>query len=648
EGLITGHRPPPTDNSPSAYLRMRCPLCFGGPGQQTEGEPDFIVCLDACFTQKRAHNPRQGSLHDPINPTTSVFLSEEELTRMETHVETLRPSRQSKAAPGNTQPVDKCEEGMRVPASVLDGCNDTFTAADEKRTKPSTRFFADTGLMALLCRHDRVLWLCNMTSSGEKQHYALALIAKLLEHLPSRSTLGVLYDVACQLERSCRKFNLLSEDVLSRISFAVSVFHAYGHQWPCQLVYHPRKRQGFGLSDGEGCERLWSALKFLISVLRVSGFHQRLFVLDNQVRHLDARLLFKYGEWLHTKWSTCRQRMSKARGAVVVSRKTTADLHAAWLEQVQYQTRPLPRTFQSQSDAELTRLLALENTVKQHREDVRALERWLVSDSPGDSVDIATQLTIARDTLSRSSETLRRRIASLGTPARIEFSRLKGDIYLQARMEALAVKTRIRDRLRQRKFEMSRVVERPYRESSKENNLSSNIETSMKKREPAIKRLVVRYNSLCCDLERMIAERKAPSGSIAPARLIPDSIWQLDVDDDIWQDVGLAEASGAPPDWLSNDAVRSGIRSALEIARCEEEERRLILERRRIQEWFSEEWKAVNEACNNHSESLLRVLLFLLLRRRDELTMLYAEWEPKVRTITCTISKPWGPTSDDI
>ncbi|KAF8835927.1 hypothetical protein BDN67DRAFT_992290 [Paxillus ammoniavirescens] len=123
---------------------------------------------------------------------------------------------------------------MRVPASVLDGCGKSFMAADEKREKASTHFFADMGLMALLCWHDHVLWLVNMTSTGEKQHYVLALIQQLTEHLPNDMRVGLLYDIG--------------------FHFAISVFHAYGHQWPCQVVYHPRKWQGFGLSDGEGCE----------------------------------------------------------------------------------------------------------------------------------------------------------------------------------------------------------------------------------------------------------------------------------------------------------------------------------------------------------------------------------------------------------
>jgi hypothetical protein len=124
--------------------------------------------------------------------------------------------------------------------------------------------------MAMLCRHDRVLWMANMTSAGEKQHYAIALIKKLFENIPDNMTIGLLYDIACQLHRSFIKRGFLPE-YADRLSFALSIFHAYGHQWPCQVIYHPRKCQGFGLSDGEGCERFWSAIKKLIPILRVSG-----------------------------------------------------------------------------------------------------------------------------------------------------------------------------------------------------------------------------------------------------------------------------------------------------------------------------------------------------------------------------------------
>ncbi|OAX32967.1 hypothetical protein K503DRAFT_661819, partial [Rhizopogon vinicolor AM-OR11-026] len=151
---------------PTEYLRSRCPLCFGGNDWQngtraSPSMPDIIVCLDACFTQKRSTNP------------------------------CCADTRASRTEPED----DRYEEGMHVPVSVLDGCGESFVATGKKWEKESTRFFTDTGLMALLCRHDCVLWIVNLTSAGEKQHYALTLLDRLFKHLPRQMTVGLLYDI---------------------------------------------------------------------------------------------------------------------------------------------------------------------------------------------------------------------------------------------------------------------------------------------------------------------------------------------------------------------------------------------------------------------------------------------------------------------
>lgn len=68
---------------------------------------------------------------------------------MQAEVNLARPKRPSKSAA-----TDGFEHGMKVPISALDGFQESFVAADEKRVNASTKFFSDTGLMALLCRHD--------------------------------------------------------------------------------------------------------------------------------------------------------------------------------------------------------------------------------------------------------------------------------------------------------------------------------------------------------------------------------------------------------------------------------------------------------------------------------------------------------------
>lgn len=279
--------PPPPLDTPSNYLQSRCPVCFGGTNSRPSPtryvllfvflalvlmsvSPHVLVCLDACFTQKRRHQE-----HDPpLNHPSTVFLSDVQARCMEAYVENIRSSTSRKrprpSDDAESDDEDSIEPGLPIPNSVLAGCEKSFTAADDTRQKASSQFFDTTALMGLLCRHDRVLWLVNMSSSGEKQHYTLLLLETLFQHIPVTYHVGVLYDIGCQLHRSCVKYGFLGR-YLSRISFGISIFHAFGHQWPCQIMYHPRKVVGFGLTDGEGCERFWYSISGLIGCLRVSG-----------------------------------------------------------------------------------------------------------------------------------------------------------------------------------------------------------------------------------------------------------------------------------------------------------------------------------------------------------------------------------------
>ena len=69
------------------------------------------------------------------------------------------------------------------------------------------------------------------------------------------------------------------------IRFATSAFHAYAHEWSCQLKYNPRLNKGFGLSDGEGSERVWSELSSIIAPNRCSTAQHRLDAIDLKASH---------------------------------------------------------------------------------------------------------------------------------------------------------------------------------------------------------------------------------------------------------------------------------------------------------------------------------------------------------------------------
>ncbi|KAG1853811.1 hypothetical protein C8R48DRAFT_610440 [Suillus tomentosus] len=170
---------------------------------------------------------------------------------------------------------------------------------------------------------------------------------------------------------------------------------------------------------------------------------------------------------------------------------------------------------------------------------------------------------------------------------------MKNDIYLTIHLNARAVKTRIRDRLRQRKFELER-LERSFARTPK----------------PAILKLVSTYNDLCTQLQSLIHQRRAPPSAIPPHPIAREGIFLLDVDDEIWQDIGL-----------DNDD------------HCVEEETHLMREWSVMQEWIPNDL----------------VMPFHLRARAEELLSICVVWKNKVREIPCAWPvKHWGPTNEDL
>ncbi|KII82995.1 hypothetical protein PLICRDRAFT_119974 [Plicaturopsis crispa FD-325 SS-3] len=635
---------------PSEYLRGRCPLCFGGKNwHDPNAVADTIACLDACFTQKRRKTKDGQRDAHRAHPDT-VFMPEEDVEAMRDFVQKTRGStktRRGPPAPENSE-GDTYERGLRVPNSVLDECKDSFGAADEKREAASTQFFVDTGLMGLLCRHDRVLWLINMTTAGERQYYALALIKRLFEHLPQTMTVGILYDIGCQLHRSCVKWNFL-DDIRDRITFGIAVFHAYGHQWACQIIYHPRKCVGFGLTDGEGCERFWSAIKKLIPVLRVSGYHQRLFVLDTQVKYLDDKSLHGLGLWLARRWLHCQRKKSDATQRLRDCGISDDVLRREWDAQVNEQTKPAPRRSKNRGKIAVDKILAMQKSELEYREAEAALEEQLQGeyDQDVDANDIAEELTSIRQRRSALSANIRGRIAALGATDRANLQQLATNEYVRVRMNARALKKRIRDRLRQRKFELER-LEREYRHTVNEKNLRSHTKERIRTREPGILSLAKSYNALCDQLVSLIRRGRALPGAIAPTPIAREGLFKLDVDDDIWQDIGLDEEDSTLTEilgWLGDENIRDGIRARLDLDRCLEEEERIKGERCSMQEWMLEEWAVLQDAqadaINDGGD-----MLYQLELREEYLRRVCVTWERAVRPLPCKYPMPesWGPS----
>ncbi|KAJ7845029.1 hypothetical protein B0H14DRAFT_2358311, partial [Mycena olivaceomarginata] len=590
---------------PSEYLRSRCPLCFGNLEHDGSMLADVIVSLDACFTQKKNKSPTDP----PRTHPKTHFIPEAHTARTEEYVEHVRAGdpRQKRKKPAiarATMVNDDDDDGyehpeLLLPRSVLDGCEASFTAADERRRKASADFFEDMGLMSLLCRHDRVLWVVNMHSAGEKQFYVIALLETLFQHLQLNISVGFLYDVACTLERTCRKWGFLSR-YMGRLDFAVSVFHAFGHEWACQLLYHPRKRSGFGLADGEGCERFWHSISHLISHLRISGYHNRLYTLDSQIDHADEVSLLRFGDWIKRRHLHTTRKLREAEKALEECEQSLEVLREQWLLQVQAQTKPLPRRKKNRGEQAVNAVIMLRAAIKTRRmrvSELRDIFLNAVQEDDPDAVMHQAAMGAAEEALSKAEKQLHERETALGIQEHQALRKLGKSTYIRLRMNARALKRRLRDRLRARKFELDK-VERSFRRLVNDQKLYAYTEAAVKRREPTISKLNGQYNKLCKEITTLIKQKKAPPHSMALLPIPADHLWQLDMDDDIWQDVGLDddEISAEPPLWLCDEKVRSGIRAMLELDRCKEENVRLKKERCAMQVWFAEEWQVVNLA----------------------------------------------------
>lgn len=71
-------------------------------------------------------------------------------------------------------------------------------------------------------------------------------------------------------------------------------------------------------------------------------------------------------------------------------------------------------------------------------------------------------------------------------------------------------------------------------------------------------------------------------GALVPPSIDPKGLWDMDVNDDIWMDIGQEDldkfTDGKPPPWLVDPKVRRAIPIAQELVNCHEELHRLAME----------------------------------------------------------------------
>ncbi|KAF9515371.1 hypothetical protein BS47DRAFT_1262229, partial [Hydnum rufescens UP504] len=593
---------------PSAYLRTRCAACFGGGGFVNNIEsilrPDLIVCIDS-------HDGMEGASDPPIFSGNTIFLSREFLQEWEAKVETICSAKGPNVGKKRPHPStsladegDRCEDGLHVPNSALQQCGDSFIAADENCIKASHTRFSNTGLMGLLCHHDHVLFLANMWTAGEKQFYALALIDVLMKEIPCHWQVGLLYDIACQLHCALIKWKYL--DVwLPRLRFATSVFHAYRHQWVCQLWYHPRKAQIWGLSDGEGCERLWACLRKLIPVLRVTGYHRRLFILDLQIEQRDSEETLSLCKRLRDRINKTQARLGLAKAEFDTLGYSQEYLRGQFEQQQAYQSRPIQKQSKNKGVVIVNRIIQLTNeveTLKDQKGDlVKELKRIYEDDEDSTMTqslhfDMISALEAKDAAITRLETQIKSKTTelNLGDPTNaVKLEEMKKDDWFSIQLNMCALKDRIISKIRERKFEVAN-LDRAVRTQAMDHATREHTKKAIKRHSPTVDKLVTQFNRL---QKKLISRKKPTPHAVVPPPIDPKGLHRLDVDADIWLDFdidedALAKSGGRVPPWLGNENVRKGICFMQEMVNCQEEIARCQQELASMQTWYHEEYIA--------------------------------------------------------
>ncbi|KAJ7071718.1 hypothetical protein B0H15DRAFT_793422, partial [Mycena belliarum] len=206
-------------------------------------------------------------------------------------------------------------------------------------------------------------------------------------------------------------------------------------------------------------------------------------------------------------------------------------------------------------------VLQARQKAQQQFERLTSLEESLADDDCTEEVHIYAQTSLpqARQGWKDAKERATWLQNALGVTDSEALKKLKHSRYYTARMNARGLKERLRSKLQDRKFELD-PIERSFRRTRSENQRNEHASQAIRRREPNIAKLAKSYNKMRDDIATLIKTKKAPRGAVAPTPVPSTGIYKLDIDDEIWQDLGLTEEEGVPPLWLSDDSVRSGIR----------------------------------------------------------------------------------------
>ncbi|KAG6835936.1 hypothetical protein H0H93_013187, partial [Arthromyces matolae] len=590
-------------------LQRRCPACFGGVtfGRTFNEGGDIQVCVDGNFNHR--HLTSSGDCPKFYDP--EYFLPKSQIDEVGDRIERARGKKPKKRTP-------------TVPDEAVDECESTHVSGSGSNSKTNMDKFDDSGVMALVCRHDVPLFLANIDTPGEQQKYGVALLTHLFSLIPASATVAALYDVGCVLDRSSQlvilpdgfslQYDLFSDSITQRLQFATSAMHAYVHQWACQLVYNPRLRVGLGLTDGEGVERLWSRLRKLIGITRTSHRARRIWMLDRQVGLIGLEHRDDLGLWIQRRLTKGVERQGEeAQETLRQIKIPESTLRAQW--ELQRASQLSIRAHAPvRLKKELNTVLGLQGELDSIGEAIKQIKTEFsrTSSLPKKALSGLTNLQQLQEDLKGQSEAL---YASLNVHE--SFPELKGVNIEFVRLLFMARDLKIN--IRKRAIGSFLEWDKLDQAVGGRTKLHQATRKAIAKRKPALMSAIHKFNGYCKQLKALHKNE----WNIPVPKPLPTELASLRESPLLHEDVWIETTEGKLPLWLTDATVREGIRALLKRDRCLEERRRLGLEADNLCRWFGRELCAIQVALNSPSNFSISMNL---KHRRDQLLSLKDSW----------------------
>ena len=127
-----------------------------------------------------------------------------------------------------------------------------------------------------------------------------------------------------------------------------------------------------------------------------------------------------------------------------------------------------PRQAKNLADKVVQEILELKDSMTEVKGELYKFETMIQTgkyDDGWEVSDVRLHLKDLKEKFEKTEKSMKSKYETLGADSRLNLERLLGNKFLQLRVNALAVKQRLRDRLQQRKFELDG-LERAYRKTT--------------------------------------------------------------------------------------------------------------------------------------------------------------------------------------